>query len=176
VVRVWDALVRIGHWSLVVCVAAAWFTRHDGGAWHEWTGYAAVAIVTARLIWGAVGTHYALFTQFVHGPHATIAYTRTVLRGDEPRHLGHNPLGAWMIVALIATIPLTGLSGWMYTTDRFWGVAWVGTAHEWLADGLLVLVSMHVAGVLFSSIRHRENLVAAMLHGKKRAADGGDVT
>lgn len=169
--RVWDALVRVGHWLLVASVLIAWLTRHNGGGWHEWAGYAATAIVLVRIVWGFVGSHYARFKQFVLGPRATIDYALHVARHTEPRHLGHNPLGAWMIVALIITIVLLGVTGWMYTTDRFWGVAWVGETHEFLADALLVMISLHVAGVVFSSVRHRENLVAAMINGRKRAGD-----
>jgi cytochrome b len=67
------------------------------------------------------------------------------------------------------------ISGWVYTTDAFWGVAWVERVHVFFAELLLVLAALHVAGVAFTSIRHRENLVAAMLHGKKRATDADDV-
>ncbi len=92
-VRVWDPLVRIGHWLLVASVAAAWFTRHGGGVWHEWIGYAAVAIVAFRILWGWVGSRYARFAQFIRRPSDTIAYARGVVGGTEPRYLGHNPLG-----------------------------------------------------------------------------------
>jgi len=88
--------------------------------------------------------------------------------------MGHNPLGGWMIVALLATALAAAISGWVYTTDAFWGVAWVERVHVFFAELLLVLAALHVAGVAFTSIRHRENLVAAMLHGKKRATDADD--
>ena len=88
--------------------------------------------------------------------------------------MGHNPLGGWMIVALLATALAAAISGWVYTTDAFWGVAWVERVHVFFAELLLLLAALHVAGVAFTSIRHRENLVAAMLHGKKRATDAGD--
>lgn len=170
--HVWDPLVRAGHWLLVLTVAAAWFTRHGGGIWHEVTGYAALAIVALRLLWGLVGSRHARFDDFLRGPRATWRYTRRMLRRAEPSHVGHNPLGGWMIVALLLTVGLVSLSGWLYTTDRFWGIAWVETLHSRLTDVLLVLVALHVAGVLYASRRHRENLVAAMIHGRKRA--GGE--
>lgn len=169
VVRVWDPLVRVGHWLLVATVALAWLTREGGGARHEWLGYAALAIVAVRIVWGFTGPTHARFAQFVHPPAATLEYTRRVIGGSEPRYLGHNPLGGWMVLALLLTVALTGLSGWLYTTDRFWGVEWVERVHALLADLLLILVGAHVAGVLYTSLRHRENLVAAMLHGRKRA-------
>ena len=152
-VRVWDPLVRIGHWFLVASVAAAWFTREGYGVWHERIGYAALAIVFMRVVWGFAGPHYA----------------RRVVTASEPRHLGHNPLGGWMIVLLLVVIALVGLSGWLYTTDQYWGVEWVGQLHEALTNALLALVALHVGGVALASYRHRENLVAAMLHGRKRA-------
>lgn len=174
-VAVWDRLVRVLHWSLVVSIAAAWLTHEAAGPWHEWLGYLALAIIALRLVWGAKGPRYARFAQFVRAPAATLAYTRAVLAHREPRHLGHNPLGAWMIVALVATITLVGGSGWLATTDRFWGVEWVTDLHEASADALLALIALHIAGVVFSSLRHRENLVRAMFTGEKRAAEPGDV-
>lgn len=166
-VRVWDPLVRVGHWLLALSVLFAWLTRHSPGPWHEWIGYTSLAIVAVRLVWGWRGSHHARFAQFVYGPRATLAYARALLGGREPRTLGHNPLGGWMILALLVTVTLVGASGWLYTTDRFWGVEWVEQLHGWLTNVLWALVGLHVAGVLYTSLRHRENLVAAMLHGRK---------
>jgi cytochrome b len=167
-VRVWDLFVRCAHWALVVSVVSAWLLRHTDGPWHIRLGYTALAIVVARIVWGFIGTDHARFAEFVRSPRTTIAYARAVLTRREPRHLGHNPLGAWMILALIVTIALLGLTGWMSTTDAYWGIAWVADTHEMLSDALIALVALHLAGVIFSSIRHRENLVAAMVHGRKR--------
>lgn len=172
-VRVWDPLVRIGHWALVASIAAAWFTREGYGVWHERIGYAALAVVLLRVVWGFTGGRYARFREFVRPPAATFDYARRVATASEPRHLGHNPLGGWMIVLLLLVIALVGLSGWLYTTDRYWGVEWVGELHETLTHALLVLIALHVGGVALASYRHRENLVAAMLHGRKRAASAG---
>ncbi len=170
----WDPLVRLGHWALVASVAAAWFTRHGGGVWHEWIGYAALAIVALRILWGGVGSHYARFSQFVRRPSDTFAYAREVLTRTEPRYLGHNPLGGWMILALLSAVIAVGLSGWLYTTDTYWGVEWVERLHDTLADILLILLAVHLGGVIFASRRHRENLVAAMIHGRKRPAEPGE--
>ena len=168
-VRVWDPLVRVGHWLLALSVLLAWLTRHSPGRWHEWIGYTSLAIVAARLGWGWRGSHHARFVEFIRGPRATLAYARALLGGCEPRTLGHNPLGGWMILALLASVTLVGASGWLYTTDGLWGVEWVETLHRWLANVLWTLVGLHVAGVLYTSLRHRENLIAAMLHGRKPA-------
>ena len=172
-VKVWDLLVRIGHWTIVAGVITAWFTR---GKWHEWIGYAVLAIIALRIVWGLIGSRYARFTQFVHSPKATLDYGKQVLAHQESRHLGHNPLGGWMIVALLVTLAGVCVTGWLFTTDRFWGVEWMEELHEGLTYFLFGLVTLHVSGVIFSSLRHRENLLAAMIHGRKKAPGPGDVT
>jgi cytochrome b len=166
--RIWDPFVRIAHWSLVGGVAAAWLTRSGSGAIHEWLGYGTLALVAARIAWGFTGTPYARFSNFVQRPEAVGRYVLDLLERREVRCLGHNPLGGYMIVALLAVTAATGLSGWLYTTDRYWGVEWVETLHSTLADALFVLAAFHVLGVVATSLRHRENLVAAMVHGRKR--------
>ena len=177
--KVWDLFVRVAHWTLVVSVLGAWLTSEvDGKAAavaHEWLGYAALAILALRLPWGWIGSRYARFSQFVRGPRATLEYAQRVATGREPRHIGHNPLGAWMIVALIVMVVAASGSGWLYVSDRFWGEEWLEDLHEALANVLLGLVALHVAGVAFSSLRHRENLVRAMFTGRKRAPAPGDV-
>jgi len=169
-IRVWDPVVRLCHWGLVILVALAWSTRHGGGRWHEWSGHAAGAIVALRLLWGWVGPPYARFAQFLRSPAATARYAMQILAGREPRHLGHNPLGGWMVVLLLTAAALTVATGWLYITDEFWGVRWVESLHGGSSDALLALATLHVAGVVFTSIRQRENLVAAMIHGRKRDA------
>ncbi|MDY0065290.1 MAG: cytochrome b/b6 domain-containing protein [Steroidobacteraceae bacterium] len=166
--RVWDPLVRIGHWSLAACVLLAWLTRHEPGRWHEWLGYGALTIVGVRFVWGWIGSRHARFADFVRSPGETLEYAEQALHGAEPRVVGHNPLGGWMIVALLATVACVGLSGWLYTTDRYWGVEWVERLHGASADVLLVLIGLHVTGVLYASWRHRENLIASMVHGRKK--------
>jgi cytochrome b len=167
-VRIWDPFVRIAHWSLVGGVTAAWLTRSGSGALHEWLGYGTLAIVAARIAWGFTGTPYARFANFVQRPAAAGRYALDALRRRDVRSLGHNPLGGYMIVALLAVAAATGLSGWIYTTDRYWGIEWVEKLHSTLADALLVLAALHVIGVVATSLRHRENLVSAMVHGRKR--------
>ncbi|MGH8285795.1 MAG: cytochrome b/b6 domain-containing protein [Steroidobacteraceae bacterium] len=168
-VKVWDPLVRIAHWLLALTVLIAWLTRHSPGRWHEWIGYGSLVLVGVRLIWGFLGSRHARFSEFVRSPTETLGYSLKLVAGQESRHVGHNPLGGWMIVALLLNVVLVSLTGWLYTTDRFWGVAWLDALHSALADGLIVLVALHLAGVVYSSVRHRENLIAAMFHGRKRA-------
>ena len=170
-IKVWDLLVRILHWSLVAAVVGAWLTRDGEDPRHVQLGYAALSIVAIRIVWGFVGSRYARFTDFVHSPRATAAYLKDVALHREPRHTGHNPLGGWMIMVLLATIAGICITGWLYTTDAFWGVAWVGETHEVLTDILIALVALHILGVIFTSIRQRENLVMAMITGKKKAPE-----
>jgi cytochrome b len=177
-VKVWDRPVRLLHWTLVAAVAAGWFsTVPDSGVparWHQPAGYAALAAVALRLVWSRFGSRHAALG-FLRAPRATWAYARSLAAGTERRHVGHNPLGGWMIAALMVCIAGLALSGWLYTTDRLWGDETVETVHRWLAWLLVGLAGLHVAGVLFTSWRQRENLVAAMLSGEKRPAAPGDV-
>lgn len=173
--RVWDALVRVLHLMFIAGVAAAWFTRHAAGAWHEWIGYAVMAALGTRLVWGFRGPAAARFARFVHGPATTFGYVRGLASGQAPRFIGHNPLGGWMIAALLALLLVITCTGWLATTDRYWGIAWVMNLHLWSTWALLGLVPLHVAGAIHASIRHRENLIAAMIHGRKRAASADDI-
>ena len=174
-VRVWDPLVRVFHWCLVASFAIAWLSADEWDDLHIWAGYAAAALIAFRLVWGLVGTRYARFVQFVRSPGTVAAYLRDILTGRERRYLGHNPAGGLMILALISCMAALCLTGWLYTTDAFWGVEWVEETHEALANTLLALVGLHVAGVIIAGLRHRENLVRAMLTGRKRAPGPQDV-
>ncbi|HET6602853.1 MAG TPA: cytochrome b/b6 domain-containing protein [Xanthomonadaceae bacterium] len=174
-VPVWDRIVRVLHLVFIVGIAGAWLTRHARGPVHEWIGYAVLAALLLRLAWGFAGPPTARFARFVRAPRITIAYGRGLLAGSAPRHLGHNPLGGWMIVALLLTMAVASVSGWMFTTDRYWGVAWVMAVHEWSSWAVLALAVLHVLGVLHASHAHDENLAAAMVHGRKRPPSGTDV-
>lgn len=168
-VRVWDPLVRIFHWSLAICFIGAYLLGDDGGQLHQALGYAVLGLIGFRLVWGVAGTRYARFGSFIPSFGGLTRYLKDVAARREARYIGHNPAGAAMIVALLLALAATGLSGWLTTTDAFWGVEWMGDMHETMANGTLILVGLHVAGVVFSSIRHGENLVLAMITGKKRA-------
>jgi cytochrome b len=173
-VKVWDPLIRLFHWSLVASFAVAWISADEWDDLHNWAGYAAAALIAFRLVWGLMGPRYARFSQFVRSPGAIAAYLRDLLAGREARHLGHNPAGGIMILLLIAGLAALCLTGWMQTVDAFWGEDWVEEVHEVLANLLLVLVGLHVAGVALASLKHRENLVRAMVTGRKRAPASGD--
>lgn len=181
-VRVWDPLVRLFHWSLVAAFATAFIVEDDLLGVHVWAGYLVLALIAVRVAWGFVGSPHARFTDFVRGPRQVLGYLRESLRLAAPRHLGHNPLGGAMVVALLLLVGFTGLSGMaLYGAQELSGPLAglmsgtppaVGEAleetHEVLANLTLVFIVAHVAGVLFSSFAHRENLILAMFTGRKR--------
>lgn len=169
-VKVWDPLVRIFHWSLAACVFAA-FLVEEGGTAHRWLGYAALGLVALRLIWGVVGSRHARFGDWVRGPRAVTAYLRERVAGRSRRRLGHNPAAAVMILALLAGVSVVGVTGWMLSWDRFLDAEWLEELHEVVAWGLLGLIGLHVLAAIVESVHYRENLIASMLHGRKRALD-----
>jgi cytochrome b len=174
-VPVWDPVVRIFHWSLVASMAASWFTSTWRDAVHNNAGYIAAGLILARVLWGLIGPRYARFSQFCKAPGHVLAYLRAVLAGREARHIGHNPAGGVMVVTLMASVLATAFTGWMMTTDRWFGVDWVQTLHRLSADAVVALVVVHLGGVVVTSLRQRENLVKAMVTGQKRPAESGDV-
>ena len=166
---VWDAPVRLFHWLLVAMFAVAWITA-ESDRWmlaHVTAGYTMAGLVVFRLAWGLVGTTHARFADFVRGPKAVMAYVGSMLRGRPEHHTGHNPAGAIAIIGMLALTALTVASGWALQQ----GIA--GEAledlHEAVATGLLALALVHVGAVVLSSALHGDNLVAAMLHGRKPA-------
>jgi len=174
-VKIWDPFVRVFHWSLVTSFAVAWLTAEDLKPLHIWAGYAAGSLIALRLVWGVVGTRFARFSQFIRSPFTVAAYLRDVVTGRELRYLGHNPVGGMMIVALILSMAAVCVTGWMQSTDAYWGVEWVEEVHEALASVMLGLVGIHVLGVVVTSLKHRENLVRAMITGRKRAPGATDI-
>jgi cytochrome b len=236
-IKVWDRFVRIFHWSLVGLFTLAYFTGDDAGTIHVWSGYAIVALIASRIVWGFIGSKHARFSDFVRGPSAVFRYLKALATGNAARTLGHNPAGGWMVLLLLASIlatagsglvvlglegegPMAGhiaTDGWIVTVGnavggeegkgengrkhededdddgherRDTGAASMSSAgsgmvaagnqpfesaedgweeiHEWLANLTVLLVILHVAGVILSSIAHRENLVRAMVTGVKQ--------
>jgi cytochrome b len=175
-VKVWDRFVRVFHWTLVLSFVIAWQSTEQIGWLHKGFGYLALALVLARLVWGFVGSSTARFANFVPGPGKLLRYLAAVARMREPRHLGHNPAGAVMIVFLLVAMAVIGLTGWMMTLDAFWGNDTVETLHVVTVDAMLVAVCIHVAANVYASLRHRENLIASMVTGHKRADPGAAAT
>ena len=166
-VRVWDPLVRVFHWTLAGSFLGA-YALEDPRLLHETLGYVALAAVMIRIVWGFVGSEHARFADFVPGPAGLLRYIRDALAGRERRYLGHNPAGGAMVVVLLTMVIVLAVSGWMMTTDAYFGVEWLETLHETVANLTLGLVIFHILGVVWESRRHGENLVLAMVSGMKR--------
>jgi len=178
-IRVWDGLVRTLHWTLAGAVATAWVSGHwspaNFDAVHHTAGYIALAVVALRLAWGFMGSRHARLARFVQHPRAVMAYVRKLSQGHEPRYIGHNPLGGWMVVTLWLCAAALSITGWLYTTEWLWGYEWLEVLHATLGWLITVLVGGHLGGVALTSWRHRENLVGAMFSGTKRAPEARDI-
>jgi cytochrome b len=135
---------------------------------HIAAGYAIAALIAARIVWGFVGPRHARFVSFVRPPREILAYLRDVALLKARRYLGHNPAGGAMIIALLAMLTGTCVTGYMMTTEAYWGAKWVEEVHETLANLTIGLVVIHILGVLIASFEHGENLVKAMITGRKR--------
>jgi len=164
---VWDAPVRVFHWLMVLSFAGAYLTA-ESERWrlaHVTLGYTMAGLVAFRIVWGVVGTRHARFANFVRGPAAVARYASALLKGQPERHTGHNPAGALAIAALLVLTLAVAASGWA----AFNGVGgrWLAEAHEGAAALMLAVVGIHVAAVLLSSWLHRDNLIAAMISGRK---------
>jgi len=173
-VRVWDPLLRLLHWTVALSMLAAAVTTTWWVEAHQPIGWVAAVAVALRVAWGFIGSPHARLGQFMRSPRATWAYAQLWWQGREPRHVGHNPLGGWMALALWAWVLGLALSGWLYTTDRWFGDERVEWLHDALAWSLPVLVALHLGGVRRAGKRHQESLVRAMLDGRKRPAQGTD--
>lgn len=168
-VLVWDAPVRVFHWLMVLCFAGAYLTA-ESETWrllHVTLGYTMAGLVAFRVVWGVAGTRYARFNSFVRGPRTVLGYVRAMLAGQPAHHVGHNPAGAVAIVVLLGLTLGIGATGWATYNDL--SGEWVAEVHEWLGNAMLLVVGIHVAGVVVASALHKENLVRAMVTGRKLA-------
>lgn len=166
-ILVWDIPTRLFHWSLVLCFVIAYLTSESERwqVWHVTAGYVFGLLLLFRLVWGVIGTRYARFSNFVRGPKVVMSYVGSLLTRHPQHFVGHNPAGAWAIVAMIVLGLLAVLAGWASFND--YG-DWFGGLHEGLINVLLLVIAVHVSGVLVSSVLHRENLVRAMVNGHKQ--------
>lgn len=169
-VKVWDPIVRVFHWSLATLFLVAYLTGDEVEQVHIAAGYTIAGLVAFRIVWGFVGPAHARFSNFVYPPRAILAYLRDVALLRAPRYLGHNPAGGAMIVALLVMLIGTSITGYMMTTDAYWGAKGVEEVHEVFANLTVGLVVFHVLSVLMASFEHRENLVKSMITGRKRRA------
>ena len=181
-VRIWDPLVRVFHWTLAAAFLTAYLVEDDWLGLHVVAGYTVLALVLFRLVWGAIGTRHARFTDFVRSPAAVLAYLKDALAIRARRYLGHNPAGGAMVIALLVSLTFTAVSGLaLYGYGEFSGPlaglmqgapGWLGNAleetHEFFANFTLLLVLLHLAGVALASLQHGENLVRSMVTGRKQ--------
>jgi cytochrome b len=180
-VPVWDVFVRCFHWSLVLLFTVSVVTGKIGGGlivWHMRSGYAILALVLFRIIWGVVGGEYARFGSFLGSPVRTIKYAKGMLGKTHEPVIGHNPLGGWMVLVLLLLLGTQAGLG-LFSNDE---IATTGPLARYVSDEtsitlmgrhrtlgtvLLVLVGVHIAAVLFHLFVKQENLIRAMFHGNK---------
>lgn len=165
---VWDPVVRLFHWSLVACVLLNQFVLEAGETPHRWVGYTAAALVGLRLLWGVIGSRHARFADWWPTPSRLRTHVRGLLAGQPDDHPGHNPLGALMMLALMALVLALGVTGWLQGTDAFFGEEWLQELHEGLANTLLMTAGVHAAAALVMGRLQRVTLVRAMITGVKR--------
>ncbi|MEZ5828757.1 MAG: cytochrome b/b6 domain-containing protein [Hyphomicrobiales bacterium] len=179
-ISVWDPFVRVFHWTVVVAFTVAYLTEDDTLTVHVWAGYLVGILVVARVLWGFVGPQHARFSDFVYAPATAFTYVRDLLRFRGRRYLGHSPGGGYMVVVLLIFLAATVVTGLVvYGGDQQAGpLAGMFTeefgesfeeVHEVIANITLALIFLHIAAVILASFVHRENLVRAMITGKKRA-------
>lgn len=186
-VKVWDPLVRLFHWSLVTAFFVAYFTEDDLLDLHVYAGYLIGGLLVFRLLWGFVGSHHARFRDFVKRPSEVWAYLKSIAGLHPKRYLGHNPAGGAMVIALLVSLVMVTLSGIaLYGVEEsagplaaslggvgdFWADV-LEEIHEFFANFTLLLVFLHVLGVLMASRQHKENLVKSMVNGFKPGLDEG---
>lgn len=191
-VKAWDAPTRLYHWTQLLLVCGLYYTQWVMGPstdptmfWHRWCGYSMLTLLTFRLLWGFAGSPTARFSHFLRSPRAIIVYASQLLRGRAPHYLGHNPLGALMVAALLLVLAAQALSG-LFTVDSngiFGGPfghfdmmdeppAWKARLQSWHHTGanvLLALIAIHVLVNLFYQFVRRDRLVTAMVTGEKPA-------
>lgn len=186
-IRVWDPAVRLFHWLLVVLLAFSWWSgeQHDMER-HRLSGYAIVALLVFRVLWGFAGPPTARFRSFVRGPRTVGAYARTLGTRETHSVDGHNVLGGWSVIAMLVTIAVlvgAGLfasdvdgieSGPLATFVSFEQSETAADVHKTVFNGVLALVAVHVVAIAFYLLWKRQNLVLPMLTGKRAARESED--
>lgn len=174
-VLVWDVPVRVFHWLMVLCFVGAYFTA-ESERWrllHVTLGYTMAGLVAFRILWGLIGTRYARFSNFVRRPKDVARYVGSIVRGRPEHFMGHNPAGAVAIVLLLTLAVVITASGWATYNDI--GGGWLEEVHEFAGNLMLAVVGVHIAGVLVSSWLHHENLVGAIIDGRKQGDPGAGI-
>jgi cytochrome b len=178
-VVVWDWPVRVVHWLFVLCVAVSWWSAEKRMMdVHLYSGYTLLGLLVFRIYWGFAGSATARFSQFVRGPKAIAEYLR---HPPVPPPPGHNPLGGWSVVTLLALLTTQVILG-LFVTDidglesgplsylvSFETSRLLADIHEVVFNVLLGFVALHIAAILFYLFVRRTNLIGAMLTGRRRA-------
>jgi cytochrome b len=185
-VDVWDWPIRLVHWLLVVLIATSWITSQVGGnamTYHMWSGYSILSLVVFRIVWGFVGSGHARFGSFVKGPGAVMRYATGLMGTQHPRFLGHNPLGGWSVVLMLAAVTVQATTG-LFANDEIFTEgplasrvsgdtsSLLTTIHRYNVYVLLALIGLHLAAILFYLLVKRENLIGAMFTGRKYVEAG----
>jgi cytochrome b len=171
-ILVWDLPVRVFHWLLAISFAGAYATSgYDSLRYvHVTFGYTVAVLIAFRLIWAIIGTRYARLSSFSYGPQAVRDYLGSLLARSPRHYVGHNPAGSWAIYAIV-TLGIfttgTGFARYNHLVGK-----WIGEVHQVAGNAMLGIVIAHIAGVLVSSLVHRENLAKAMLTGYKSGHPG----
>ena len=185
--RVWDLPTRLFHWLLVVLIVLLYATGEFGMLdmrWHFWLGYATLALIVFRVLWGLFGSQTSRFGDFVRGPPAVARYVKAQMSTNAHISIGHNPLGGWSVLALLLSVLLQSVTG-LFASDEIdtdgpftgqvpgYTVKLMTRLHHWNENVLLLLIALHVAAVLFYLLVKRDNLIVPMLTGRKQATPPG---
>jgi len=195
-IRVWDPLIRLFHWGLVLAFSIAYLSGEDESNLHIYAGYAVLGLITFRVFWGFIGTRYARFSNFVHSPRSVVKYLKSLVARKPEHHSGHNPAGGWMVIVMLLTLFVVTVSGLkVYALEEGLGplagtspvVTLISDAHadsdsegeneaaeefweeihEVSSNFMLLLIFLHITAVIVSGRLHGEHLVKAMITGKK---------
>jgi cytochrome b len=179
-VRVWDVPVRLFHWALVALLGFSWWSgEHHDMDWDRLSGYTILGLIVFRMYWGVFGSRTARFAQFVRGPRAAFAYARTLGRRPYRAADGHNPIGGWSVVLMLAALTAMVTAG-LFSVDvdglesgpladyvSFDTGRLAAGVHHIVFNVLLALVALHVAAILFYLVGLRHDLIRPMLHGRR---------
>jgi len=181
--KIWDLPTRVFHWLLVLSFIAAYVTNWLGVSYftyHLWAGYFVIILLVFRILWGVVGTHHAQFVNFVRHPIESVTYALHLTKGKAKSYPGHNPLGALMVLTLLLVLLLQAVTG-LFANDEIFNIGplygyishelslKLTAVHKELFYWILGAVGIHVGAVFFYVFVKRENLIKAMITGKKPA-------
>lgn len=184
-VRIWDAPVRLFHWSIATLFAFSWWSAEAGRLdWHRLSGYAVLTLVLFRVMWGLAGSDTARFSHFLRGPSAALSHLKGLGRKERTSYIGHNPLGGWAVIAMLGlllaqsvlglfAIDVDGIeSGPLAALVSFDAGRLAAEAHHFVFNALLALVVLHLAAIAFYALVKRDDIVGPMISGAKCVEDG----